>query len=225
MAASLAQQQQFVTYWTPYAKQAGSSLGIPWQWVLQQWAHESGWSLQTSGTNNPGGIKTIGSRVAPSTFANFSSPEAFVKNYVGTFQSDFPAYNLLKNGTTTHMSIMQLFGGNQIYNPNNPNYASEVAAIAQNLSALGITSPTSALIKKTSGTPLLGTLSAGQNTTTNAINSVGEWFGSIAGVVGIVGAFLGGMLLIVLGGILLLRSEESEVLDNVVPFRKKAKEA
>lgn len=224
--ATPTQQKQFITFWEPYAKDAGQQLGVPWQWILGQWAKEAGWSLRTPGSFNPGNIETLGSRTAKPSFVNYAKPSDFVTSYVATFSADFPSYTLLKKGQSKIMSIAELFGNNQIYDPPEGNaYGTSVASVAASLRQFGIQVPTQAKIDKNLSTPIVGAENAAQQATQSTIKNVSKgisgFFGGLGSMLGVAGAFLGGIILIIIGLVLVLHDDIPKVVDNVVPFSKK----
>jgi len=80
------QDVAFLHYWEPYAKQAAGKLGIPYTWILAQWAMETDFGAQPNmGINNPGNVGNLGNG-----WQNYTSPTNFVKAYVAAMQADFP---------------------------------------------------------------------------------------------------------------------------------------
>ncbi len=112
-----AQQVSFVRYWYPYAVQAGAALHVPASWILAQWAHETGYGTQAhQGQYNPGNIMQSG---APK---NFTSPAAFVSEYIASAKADFPG---LSHPTAPAVA----FGGAQTYAQHAPAYGAHVASV------------------------------------------------------------------------------------------------
>lgn len=221
--ATTAQQHAFIKFWTPYAKQAGSALGVPWQWVLSQWAFESGWQLNTPGQYNPGNIETLGSRVSAPQFENFSNPSQFVQQYVHVFSFDFPAYSTLNTGQSKMLSIAELLGKNQTYDPTNPGYGTQVAGMIGTLRRLGVPSPTSANITKKLNMGAYTEIAQATKAASNATNSVlagpSGWFSFLTPLLGTIGAVVGGLVLIVIGLWLMVRKDNNT---EIIPIIEKA---
>ena len=133
------QQQAFLARWTASAKTAGSQLGIPYQWVLSQWAYESGWGTHPNGTYNVAGIGGAGNPV------NFSSQSAFVKEYVSSIRSDFARQidaiqvqrvSVAGRGGSPPVTIEQFFNGPNRYDPANTQYGSDLAPVLKTVESL-----------------------------------------------------------------------------------------
>ena len=128
-------QASFINFWKKYAKQASGKLGIPYQWILAQWAMETAYGSQPNmGKFNPGNVGNLNG-----SWQNYSSPSAFVSAYVSAMQNDFP--KLGKNGLSTlvpsgsargGMAIpvltpQQVLNGPNKYDPLNTTYGQNVA--------------------------------------------------------------------------------------------------
>lgn len=77
----------YVAKMTPYAKKASSSLNIPYQVILTQWAHETGYgtsALVKRGSNNHAGIKSSsrGKDFVSGQYSGYNSLDSFVRDYV-----------------------------------------------------------------------------------------------------------------------------------------------
>jgi len=110
-------QASFVTTWEPYAKDAATSLGIPWEFVLAQWAMESGYATQTNmGQNNVGNVGNLGG----GKWQNYATPTDFVSAYVASMKSDFPYFS--SSTQFQNPTLAQVFGGKNSYDPGNSTY-------------------------------------------------------------------------------------------------------
>ncbi len=209
MGVPKAQQLKFVKQATPFAKEAGNQLGIPWQWVLSQWAFESGWGTEPGMKYDWGNIMTPGGRLAPQPNNN---PQTFVTMYVNSFMNDFPGYNTAKKGQP--ITIQSLMNGKQSYGLNNQNqpitnYGSTVSGIFRNLQGLGIPVPTHAKLGK-QPTTVLGSLGHGLSSLPGAaLKAITPKipYGRIIEIV------IGSVLLI-LGFVILLGTEPKTVIET-----------
>ena len=211
------QQLKFVKEAMPFAKEAGNQLGIPWQWVLSQWAFESGWGTEPGMKYDWGNIMTTGGRLAPQPNNN---PQTFVTLYVNSFMNDFPGYNHAKKGQA--ITIQSLMNGKQQYGLNNQNqpitnYGSTVSGIFSNLKALGIPVPSHAKLGK-QPTTVLGSLGHGlssiPSTVAKALTPKLPWSRIIEIVIGSV--------LLILGFVILLGTEPKTVIEE--PANETAKD-
>lgn len=218
------QAQSFATAWTPAAKKAAAQLGVPYQWVLAQWAMETANGTQGNmGVNNPGNVLTASG--APKSFA---SPAAFLSEYVASVKNDFPHLTGAK-------SPQQAFNGAQSYDPGVTNYGQRVASRLQSLTSLGAFSPSAAPTllggpgQSSSAAALLAydrahatglpTTVLGDVTGTNpqSESSSGtgfSWssiFGTPAGTLSLparIGYFVGGVVAVIMGVVLLVVSDK-----------------
>ena len=128
-------QASFINFWKKYAKQASGKLGIPYQWILAQWAMETAYGSQPNmGKFNPGNVGNLNG-----SWQNYSSPSAFVSAYVSAMKNDFPK---LANGglaaippferghlgvSTAILTPQDVLNGPNKYDPNNTTYGQNVA--------------------------------------------------------------------------------------------------
>jgi flagellum-specific peptidoglycan hydrolase FlgJ len=78
-------QQEFYKGMQQYAMSAGAVLGIPYEVIMAQWAHESayGTSDLAKRANNFGGIKyTDNADFKSGSYAGYNSIPAFVQDYI-----------------------------------------------------------------------------------------------------------------------------------------------
>jgi hypothetical protein len=78
-------QNAFINTWSPYAQQAGSTLGVDPNILLSQWANESAWGTSNLAVNS-GNLAGIG---GPGNFAVYSTPQAFTNAFVNLVQNTY----------------------------------------------------------------------------------------------------------------------------------------
>ena len=136
------QQVAFVKSWTGAAQNAGKQLGIPWQWVLAQWAMETGYGTQpTMGPNNPGNVGNLGN----GRWQAYASKKAFTSAYVSAMRSDFAhqinaiqveRVSVAGRGGPPPVTPQQFFNGPQTYDPSTTTYGNNVANFLPSIEAL-----------------------------------------------------------------------------------------
>ena len=130
-AMASSRQVAFIKFWEPYAKQASSNIGIPYQWILAQWGMETGYGTQPNmGHNNPGNVGNLGNG-----WQNYKTPQDFVSAYSTAMLNDFPNLNsnhllFARTGQTqvAGSTPQQVLNGKNSYAPSITNYGSRVAA-------------------------------------------------------------------------------------------------
>lgn len=139
---SQAQQVAFINSWKSSAQSAASQLGIPWQWVMAQWAMETAWGTQGNmGANNPGDVGPVNGG-----WTNFSSQKAFTTEYVNTMRTAFAhqinaIHTQFISNAALHLpqpvvTVQDFFNGPQKYDPTNPTYGNNVANFLPTVEAL-----------------------------------------------------------------------------------------
>ena len=136
------QQAAFVHSWTAAAQNAGKQLGIPWQWVLSQWAMETAYGTQpTMGANNPGNVGNLGH----GRWQSYSSQSSFVKAYVSAMRSDFAhqinsiqvqRVSVAGRGGPPEVTLSEFFNGPQKYDPSTTTYGNNVANFLPTIESL-----------------------------------------------------------------------------------------
>ena len=98
-------QASFIHFWKKYAQQASGKLGIPYQWILAQWAMETAYGSQPNmGKFNPGNVGNLNG-----SWQNYSSPSYTVR----------AGDNLWTIAQSHGLTIHQILRWNsQIKNPN-----------------------------------------------------------------------------------------------------------
>ena len=129
------QQASFVRQWTGPAQNAAKQLGIPYQWVLAQWAMETGYGTQPNmGRNNPGNVGNLGS----GGWQGYASAGSFVQAYVAAIRSDFrhqinaiqvSRVSVSGRGGQPPITLQQFFNGPQSYDPSTTTYGNRVASV------------------------------------------------------------------------------------------------
>ncbi len=136
-----AQQLAFINSWKSSAQSAASQLGIPWQWVMAQWAMESGWGTQPGmGANNPGNVgQTHGG------WTNYGSQKSFVSAYVSAMRSDFAhqinaiqvsRVSVSGRGGPPEVTLSDFFNGPQSYDPSTTTYGNLVGSVLPTVESL-----------------------------------------------------------------------------------------
>lgn len=116
---------------SPYAAKASKQLGVTKEFILAQWAHESGWGgsqLSSQGYNHAGLKKSSYSKTAAGTLlghARYNSLNDFVSDYVRVMQ--LPYYKNVLAADTLEGEINAI--GNSPY-AEDPNYTSKMRSIA-----------------------------------------------------------------------------------------------
>lgn len=122
-------QTSFLKKALPYAQQVSKNTGLPTNFLLTQWADETGWGQHMAGHNNLGNISANGHSI------NYQSMGAFVKADSQLFQGS--RYNALRqaahNGasTSTLDKILQQSGY-----ATNPQYGSQLTTLLGQVQAL-----------------------------------------------------------------------------------------
>lgn len=126
------QELSFIEEYRPYAESAAQIMRISPDIVLGQWALESDWGTApyVPLTHNLAGI------MQGSSVAAFTSVSQFVRAYVGSMVNDCPLLQI--DADHAHATAQEIFAATR-YNTVNPDYASEVAAIATQIA--GMTAP------------------------------------------------------------------------------------
>jgi hypothetical protein len=144
VAPRLTQTQQvaFVRTWTGAAQRASQQLGIPYQWVLAQWAMETDYGTQpTMGANNPGNVGNLGH----GRWQAYPSQAAFVRAYVASMRTDFAhqinaiqveRVSVAGRGGPPPVTLQQFFNGPQTYDPSTTTYGNNVANFLPSIEAL-----------------------------------------------------------------------------------------
>lgn len=138
---SQAQQLAFINTWKSSAQSAASQLGIPWQWVMAQWAMESGWGTQPGmGANNPGNVgRTNGG------WTNYGSQKSFVSAYVSAMRTDFAhqinaiqvsRVSVSGRGGPPEVTLSDFFNGPQSYDHSTTTYGNLVGSVLPTVESL-----------------------------------------------------------------------------------------
>lgn len=131
-------QQNFVEEMAPQAARASEATGLPQDFILSQWAHESnfGQSDVAKRTGNLAGLKTAkGAAEGTEQYKGFSSPDEFTDAYIKTINSKRykEARNIAANGGTAEEIAASL---QQHGYAEDPNYAAKIAVRHQEITGI-----------------------------------------------------------------------------------------
>lgn len=124
--ATTTQQQSFIDTYKSYAKGVSYQTGIPSDFILGQWALETGWGTKFAGAYNVGNIQ--GAAAKPYDYVNL---QAGVKAYGDTLSN-------LRYSDARMASTPEAFGAalkNAGY-ASDPDYASKIAATINSVSGI-----------------------------------------------------------------------------------------
>lgn len=119
-------QSQFVDRYAGHATRASNALGIPAEYILGQWALETGWGQHFAGRYNVGNIQ--GSAASPHSYASIDDG---VNAYISTLQN--PRYaQVLEATTATAFGLYLKFAGYAA----DPLYAKKIADTIRQVSGV-----------------------------------------------------------------------------------------
>ena len=120
MAIGSQQQIDFINQYSSTANQTGQALGIPYQYILSQWALETSWGTQFAGSNNLGNVSPDGQA------ANYGTIAKGVSAYQSTLQNEG-----VTNTPTLYDFASALHKGGYATDPNYPNKLQSVFQTVQ----------------------------------------------------------------------------------------------
>lgn len=224
--------KQFVAKYTPYAKAAGSVLGIPWQWVLAQWGAESSYGNSALAVKH-NNLAGLGYNSATKTYSHFGNLNQFLASYVKSVYNDFPSLHHTQNGSALTISQFvkgENFSGTMTSPATGVTYQAGTAGAQQlygqliqgalgTLEQYGVASPKKAhYLGPNPGTSLV--LPDGQilknvgKTLTKPFSGLTKWLGINS--FRIFAGFLLGGALVVVGLVFLIGGEKEATINNAV---------
>lgn len=93
-------KEEYIRKMTPYAQRVSSALNIPYEVILTQWVHETGYgtsALVQRGSNNHAGIKSSskGKDFVSGVYSGYNSLNNFVNDYVRVMNLSY--YNKVRS--------------------------------------------------------------------------------------------------------------------------------
>jgi len=131
-------RDSFMSYFGPYAEEAGNRLGVDKSIILAQLGHETGWGKSVVGNNNLGNIKDFSNREGSKqandkieksndNYRSYASPKEFFDDYSSLIEKNFPG--AVGSGSDLNKFVGGLTGPDGRKYATDPKYLEKMRAI------------------------------------------------------------------------------------------------